>query len=158
MSKVLLRQFEEQDQDAVYALHLLGLKQTGSYIENPEARDEWDKDLLNIRETYLNGEGEFLVAHSGVKIVGMGALRKHDARTAEIKRMRVDPEFQGIGIGGRILDTLLATAKELGYTRAILDTSVMQVPAQRLYESRGFELYKRDIQYGQGMMYYEKEL
>jgi len=72
--------------------------------------------------------------------------------------MRVDPEFQGIGIGGRILDTLLATAKELGYTRAILDTSVMQVPAQRLYESRGFELYKRDIQYGQGMMYYEKEL
>jgi len=141
MSKVLLRQFEEQDQDAVYALHLLGLKQTGSYIENPEARDEWDKDLLNIRETYLNGEGEFLVAHSGVKIVGMGALRKHDARTAEIKRMRVDPEFQGIGIGGRILDT-----------------SVMQVPAQHLYESRGFELYKRDIQYGQGMMYYEKEL
>ncbi len=158
MGKVLLRDYEEQEQNAVYALHIKGLKQTGTYIESPEFREEWDKDLLDIPGTYQNEDGRFLVALCERHVVGMGGFRRFDERSAVIKRMRVDPEFQGQGIGGRLLDTMLADIKECGYTRAVLDTASEMVAAQHLYESRGFELYKRDIQYGQGMMYYQKEL
>ena len=83
MNEVTLRKYRPEDQEAVYALHILALKQTGAYIENPEMREEWDQDLLTIPDTYL-AHGEFLVAEIDGTIVGMGAFRKHDERTAEI--------------------------------------------------------------------------
>lgn len=88
----------------------------------------------------------------------MGAFKRFDEKSAVIKRMRVDPEFQGQGIGGRLLDTMLEDIKERGYGRAVLDTAAEMVMAQHLYESRGFEIYKRDVQYGQSMMYYQKDI
>ena len=41
-----------------------------------------------------------------MRIVAMGALRPLDGRTAELKRMRVLPEYQRRGYGQRILDSL----------------------------------------------------
>ena len=139
MKDITIRQFVDTDQEAVRNLHISWLQKTGSYIANPA----YDTDLQNITETYLNNAWTFLVATHHDKVIGMGAVRKIDDSTAEIKRMRVDLDYQGNGIGSLILDKLLTTTKELLYEKLILDTSVNQIAAQKLYESRWFIEYKR---------------
>lgn len=149
--EIKLRQYKETDQDAVWNLHIEGLNQTGSYVKNPE----YDKDLKNIKSTYIESGGDFLVATLQNKIIGIGALRKIDAETAEIKRMRVDPVHQGKKYGSIILDTLIEKAKQCGFKKIILDTTNKQVVAQNLYESRGFHEYKRKKLENMELIYFE---
>ena len=158
MENIILRQFEDSDKEMVYDLHFEGLKQTGSFNEDPKARKYFDQDLRRIKEEYIDNGGEFFVATINDRIIGMGALRKKTDKTAEIKRMRVRPEFQGKGIGGLILDRLIERAKELGYKELILDTSIKQIAAQRLYESRGFKEDRRGYIYGQETIYYQSDI
>lgn len=155
MENIKFRQFENIDEEAVNKLHIEGLKQSDSFIDDPKAREELDKDLKKIKDEYISTGGEFFVALIDDKIVGMGALRKVDDATAEIKRMRVEPSFQGKGYGGLMLDKLIEKAKEIGYKKLILDTSIKQTVAQQLYLSRGFKEYKRGDMYGQETIFYE---
>lgn len=159
MDDLTFRQYKTEDREAVYALHVLGLKQTGAYIDEPGMREKWDYDLHHIEEVYLNGQGEFLVVLLGERIIGMGALRKYDERTAEIKRMRVHPDFQRRGIGRTLLAMLTEKAKEMGYTRLVLDTTTVQTASRQLYESSGFTVFKEeDDPTGLHFLYYEKDI
>jgi ribosomal protein S18 acetylase RimI-like enzyme len=153
-----LRRFENRDKESVYNLHIKAMKNAGTLIETPNARLEWDKDLDDIERIYINNGGEFYVATVGDVLAGMGALRKIDATTAEIKRMRVEPSMQGKGTGKLILDKLMEKARELGYKKLVLDVAEKQKGAQHLYESRGFKEYKRGNLGGQETIYYQCEL
>ena len=51
---------------------------------------------------------------------------------------RCIPDYQGRGYGQLILDELEARARALGYQTLHLDTSILQLPAQTLYEKNGF--------------------
>src|SRR5213595_533260 len=53
-----------------------------------------------------------------------------------IDNMGVDPAFQRRGIGGRLLDELLAWGRERGCPYAWLGTETDNEPARALYESR----------------------
>jgi len=64
-----------------------------------------------------------------------------------IDNMGVTPARQRRGIAGRMLDELLAWAREKGCESAWLGTELDNVPARGLYESRGFK--------GNEMAYYE---
>lgn len=70
--------------------------------------------------------------------VGCGALREFDRTTAEVRRMYVLPEHRRKHVGGAILAHLIASARELGYERIILETGNKQAPAISLYEHHGF--------------------
>lgn len=152
MKDITIRQFIDTDQEAVWNLHISWLQQTGSYVENTA----YDSDLENIAQNYINDGGTFLVATHHDKVIGMGAVRKVDDSTAEIKRMRVVVEYQGNGIGSLILDKLITTTKELLYEKLILDTSANQIAAQKLYESRWFSEYKRETIDELVCIFYEK--
>jgi GNAT superfamily N-acetyltransferase len=129
-----IRRFIASDAPEAWELHKVGLRQYG--IDRGDG--PWDDDLRDITSTYLATRGEFLVAVNGDRLVGMGGLRQVDAATAEIKRMRVRPDFQRRGIGTAILQRLVDRARELGYRSLILDTTAHQVPAQNLYFKNGF--------------------
>src|SRR5256714_6464281 len=90
--------------------------------------------------------------------VAMGALKRTSPERAEIKRMRVHPDYQGRSYGQLILDELEARARALGYQTLHLDTSILQIPAQRLYEKNGFREVGRDIYQGLEVILYEKQL
>jgi putative acetyltransferase len=70
--------------------------------------------------------------------VGCGALREFDRTTAEVRRMYVRPEHRRKHVGGAILAHLIASARELGYERIILETGNKQAPAISIYEHHGF--------------------
>jgi GNAT superfamily N-acetyltransferase len=129
-----IRQYQPYDQDAVWALHRLALEPIGIYITH----GPWDEDLYQIDAAYLKSGGEFLVGTLDGRIVAMGAIRKTSADQAEVKRMRVHPDFQRRGFGQAILDALEAKARDLGYKMIHLDTSTIQTAAQRFYAKNGY--------------------
>ena len=139
MEELKIRSYREEDKDDVWQLHVEGLNQTGSFIEDPNL----DADLNLIQATYLDNSGAFFIASHGNEMVGMGALKRIDDKIAEIKRMRVDINHQRKGIGSAVLQKLIERAKELDYKKLILDTSKNQTAAKQLYEKFRFKRYKK---------------
>jgi GNAT superfamily N-acetyltransferase len=129
-----LRQYTPADQEAVEHLHVLAIQLIGAYL----GRGPWDDDIYAIEEVYLKNHGEFLIGECDGLMVAMGALKRTSEVRAEIKRMRVHPDYQGRGYGQLILDALEARARTLGYRTLHLDTSIVQIPARRLYEKNGY--------------------
>jgi len=84
------------------------------------------------------GRGTFLVARIDGRAVGCGAIRLLEGTTAEVKRMYVEPELRGRGVGREVLDALERTGRELGVTRLVLETGVHQHAAIALYKKAGF--------------------
>jgi ribosomal protein S18 acetylase RimI-like enzyme len=149
-----IRRYTPADQATVEHLHVFAIQQTGAYL----GRGPWDDDLYAIEEHYLNNHGEFLIGEYEGQLVAMGALRRTSPTRAEIKRMRVHPDYQGRGFGQLILTELEARARALGYTTLHLDTSTMQIAAQKLYEKNGFREVGRQKLHQLLDILYEKEL
>lgn len=70
--------------------------------------------------------------------LGCAALIDLPDGTAELKRMIVDPQHAGQGVGRKLLLGLLQTAKERGIRSVVLEVGIRNVEARRLYESVGF--------------------
>ena len=93
----------------------------------------------NLKPEHLeDGRGTFLVARDGGRAVGCGAIRVLDPMTAEVKRMYVEPEVRGKGVGRALMTALEAAARRLGVQRLVLETGVHQDAAIALYERAGF--------------------
>ncbi len=149
-----LRRYTPADRENVEFLHVHAIQQAGAYL----GRGPWDDDVYAIEETYLNSQGEFLIGEWDGIFVAMGALHRTSSERAEIKRMRVHPNYQGRGFGQLILNELIARAHTLGYKTLHLDTSILQVPAQKLYEKNGFRRVGGDTYQNLEVILYEKQL
>lgn len=148
------RPYRAEDKEAVLALHRLALQDTGAFVDDPA----WDADLNDIGGAYFQNRGFFLVVMDGGQLVAMGAVHCVDDDTAEIKRMRVHPDWQGKGIGKKVLKALEDQAVELEYRSLILDTTTKQTAAQKLYEGAGYSMIRTSTAYGLDILHYHKNL
>ena len=83
---------------------------------------------------------EALVVYEKNAAIGGGAIRKYDDETVELKRVFVHPEYQGQGIGSRLVSLLIEWAIELGYKRMILETGELLAESCAVYKKLGFEI------------------
>ncbi len=76
----------------------------------------------------------------GGTVVGCGALKRLDARHAEVKSMRTLAARQRSGIASLVLGHIIAEAQRMGFTRLSLETGSAEffAPARKLYEKFGF--------------------
>ncbi len=79
----------------------------------------------------------YIISFDG-NIVGMGGLKRYNDDIAEIKRMYVKPDFRGKNLGTKMMNKLIETAKEFGYSKLRLDTGPISKVAQKVYKSAGF--------------------
>lgn len=72
--------------------------------------------------------------------VGMGALKVHDAELGEVKRMFTDPAVRGQRVGVKLLEAIIALARDKQLRQLKLETGVGDgfAGAHRLYERYGF--------------------
>lgn len=79
-------------------------------------------------------------AWQGDALVGIGALHQRDETNGELKSMRVDDAFRGIGAGRAILRHIVAEAHARGIATLWLETGSEDyfAPARALYVSEGF--------------------
>ena len=80
----------------------------------------------------------FVIARSGSKAAGCGAIRRIDDSTGELKRMYA--KEQGLGVGTSILNFLENKALEFGYSRLICETRKINVGACSFYVRNGFHV------------------
>ena len=68
----------------------------------------------------------------------MGALRRLNSDTGEIKRMYICPPHRGRGYGKQMLNKLLEAGREFGCSSFLLETSKFMTAAHHIYKSAGF--------------------
>jgi putative acetyltransferase len=99
----------------------------------------FEKELANLPGEYVPPDGRLLLAFENNKVAGCIALRKIGDDVCEMKRLFVRSDFRGKGLGRRLVEAIIAEAKEIGYQKIRLDTLPPKMnPAIELYRSLGF--------------------
>lgn len=96
--------------------------------------------------------GEVLVVERDRVMVGTGAIVG-----AEISGVFVHPQFQRLGIGGRVMDALESHARAAGHESVRLAVSL---PSRPFYEGRGYHLLEDcsiDVGEGERLDYWTAE-
>lgn len=118
--------------------------------------DELKDPLLK----YGHPDGDLILAKWNEEFAGCIALKKlEDDGACEMKRLYVKPEFRKNKIAKKLVDSLMDSAVEKGYSVIKLDTLNKLQPAIKLYQQFGF--YEISPYYPnplEGVVYMEKKL
>ena len=135
-----IREATAADAPAIRAIVTETLAEFGLRIES----DGIDMDLDEVPTSYQSRGGAFrvLVADDDATIVGCGGIYPIEPGTVELRKMYFRPEVRGKGWGRSLLEDLMNTAKNGGYTRMVLETASNLKSAIALYERSGFSEVK----------------
>jgi GNAT superfamily N-acetyltransferase len=113
------------------------------WIEHYFRLEPSDLKILGDPEgVILRTGGQIFFALKGEEVVGTCALVHHpDAhagRQYELAKMAVSPTAQGLGIGTRLGEALLAYARSLGVRQLFLEANTRLEASVKLYHHLGF--------------------
>lgn len=120
----------------------------------------FEQELQQLEKHYGPPEGAlFLIYADSDQPIGCFALRKLGAQTCELKRMFLDKNQRGKGIGKQMMDEALLEARRLDYSKIRLDSIKSMKAAISLYKAFGFkeiEAYRHNP--FDDAIYFEKDL
>lgn len=127
--------YDDRYKEGVFAFTDRCFRELGKAFE-PEGRHSFYNDIGNEFDS-------FWCLLSGVDVIGTVALRRLDGKTAELKSLYLLEGYRGHGLGYRLLDTAVTSARQAGYGRVVLDSMSGYAAALRLYGSYGFRRTER---------------
>lgn len=83
--------------------------------------------------------GCLLIAKNEDRVCGCIALGRLSETIGEVRTLFVRPSCRGMGIGKKLVETILENARQFGYKHVRLDTLGFMHNALKLYRSYGFE-------------------
>jgi len=136
---IFLRRIRPQDDAAVCALIRrvmpeFGARGPGFALSDPEVEA--------MCAAYQAPRSEYWVVERGGRVVGGGGyapLSGGDGSTCELRKMYFLPALRGLGVGARLLATILDGAAAEGYATCYLETLTGMDRARTLYEGFGFQ-------------------
>ncbi|MDQ6421139.1 N-acetyltransferase [Paenibacillus sp. LHD-117] len=96
--------------------------------------------LPRTREVLADLIDTFVVAEVGDEVVGCGSLTKLGDNLVEIRSLGITDGYKSLGIGSKLVDALLAQAKEQGITKVMALTY-----ADKFFERNGFTVVEKEI-------------
>lgn len=102
----------------------------------------FEAELADLPGKYAPPLGAAFLAVGSDGVIGCIAMRPLDYLgngTCEMKRLFLRPQARGTGIGHKLAETLIETARQAGYQHMVLDTLDHMTGALRLYQRLGFE-------------------
>lgn len=133
-----IRDYRPGDEETVFRIVEQVLAEYG-LSTNPA---ETDADLDDIHDSYIADGGTFKVLEKDGRIIGSYGLYPTTARSCELRKMYLLPEFRGQGLGRRMLEDALREAGSLGFEQMTLETNSRLEEALGLYRSYGFREYR----------------
>ena len=100
----------------------------------------FDQEMASLPGAYVAPQGRLFFAEIDGRpagCVGVRPLSDSDG-VCEMKRLYVDPEERGHGIGSTLALAAIKAAKEIGYRKLIIDTLPNMRMAVKLYRELGF--------------------
>jgi ribosomal protein S18 acetylase RimI-like enzyme len=163
MSSVVVRAGRAEDFDTAVAVYRLANDARRGGQPVPPESEERVRGYLGKPDAFL------VIVEDGAIVVGMGLAMQGLADDGAgppipgvcfISMVYVAPDRWGEGIGGRIVDALIAEARSRGYDRTRLWTHEDNPRAQQLYEGRGFRRSGREKEndLGDHIVLYEREI
>lgn len=90
-------------------------------------------------EFIIHPGGRILIATVNDRVVGTCAIVLKNGNTAELAKLAVSKQFQGRGIGRKLVLESIKQARDMGIETIILVSNKKLSSAIRLYEQLGFE-------------------
>ena len=119
-----------------------------------DAADQGASDAFELRPP----GGTFVVGLVDEAVAACGGVRTIADGVGEIKRMWVDPDRRGLGLGSRLLGHLEALSAGLGHRIVRLDTNDNLTEALALYRRRGYREIERYNDNPYARCWFEKTL
>ncbi len=99
-----------------------------------------DRTLLeNCKKYIIETGGHIFFAEYNGDIAGCFAFIKLNNEVYELGKMAVDPNYQGIKIGQKLLDFAINFAKKEGWHKLVLYSSTQLDTALHIYKKYGFK-------------------
>lgn len=109
-----------------------------AWLEFDLCFQNFEEEMRQIATVYGAPKGAFLVAEVDGELAGCVGLRARGDGEGEMKRLYVRLPFQGRGLGRSLVEGIIASARELGFERMVLDAAPKTLVAQGLYQAVGF--------------------
>ena len=95
-------------------------------------------EVANLPGAYGEADGRLFFAEVDGRPAGCVGIRRFSEGVCEVKRLYVDPDLRGQGLGRKLALAAIKAAQALGYRRILLDTLPTMRIAVKLYRELGF--------------------
>lgn len=130
-----LIRYQPEYQAPMLALHRSAIE--GFSLGMSQQQDE--ADLVEIESVYLRGGGQFLLGFIDERLVAMGGFQRLSDDSAELRRMRISKESQGLGCGTSLLRELERSAFQAGVRTLRLETAQRRPLTLQFYRKHGYQ-------------------
>lgn len=139
--------YSSEDKDAILNLAIQAFEglTVDQILENsidlPSDKDWRYKLRTHLTEQMDTNPEQVLVAVIDHQIVGFMTHKfaaREDLRVGQVSYNAVHPDFQGRGIGSKLMEMTMETIRAAGCTFAYVMTTDMDIAAQGLYKKFGF--------------------
>jgi putative acetyltransferase len=138
-SKCRIRPIEKRDNPAVAAIIIEVMTEFEAIGPSFSSADT---EIQAMYEAYSPSGHAFFVVERADTVLGcggMGPLAGGAEKVCELRKMYFLPELRGTGMGATLLNVILDSARESGYSLCYLETLERMEDARRLYGKHGFE-------------------
>jgi GNAT superfamily N-acetyltransferase len=115
-------------------------------------------DWHDFAGRFLRSGGAFLVATVDGAVAGCVGITPLDDGVCEMNRLWVRPAFRAAGLGRILAVTSMDIARDLGFTRMLLDVLPIRTGAIALYRSLGFDEVPPAHEYAFSMVFFGRDL
>ena len=158
----MIREFAPIDQPQIISLQEEFMTEFFPEFVDDQRKYEWNADVYSIHEHYIKKGGKVWVVEHEADIVGFGCLRLVNSSTAEIKRVRINHQHRGKGLGKSIIKQIENYCASSDISKILVDTDDRFESAKSMYSGMGYIVYRTETEIKDGREYtdhyYEKML